>query len=291
MPSKAEEPGRESEESEDEKIGVQLPFMRLISAMITIIATGIFPCTVISYLYFWTVNIVPPLLVAKLIWFLTVPVMFWVIYYLYIYVTVLVTKVFLLYFDKQCDIPEGVIQRQFKEKSHPDYRILHYYHMRGAIIKYAIWIAQKSPFPGMLHRILVYFGHNEIGARVIYENCFVGLEFAFIGDDAVVEIGSALSTHVVESLYGSLWIKRITFKDRSVIGINNIIGPGTTLQEENHMGDNCMSFLNWPLVMGEGNKCPFFVGSPAKQNYFKIFFEDGQLKEEYYRLVGDTFDN
>ncbi|MBD3188816.1 hypothetical protein GF325_18450 [Candidatus Bathyarchaeota archaeon] len=274
--------------TKDEQVGVKLPFSRLASSIIMIIISGLFPCSFVCVLYFHVLNYLAPSVITSIAWVVLLPAFFWAMYYLYLGITVLVTKAFLVYFDRQCELPEGVIQRQFKDPSHPDYKILHFYHMRGAIIKYALWITQKSPFPGMVHKVLVFFGHNQIGRHVIYENCFLGLEFAFIGDGAVIETGAALSTHVVESLYGNLWIKRLELKRDSTTGVNTIIGPGIIVEEDSQVGDNCMAFMNWPLVQKEGNSSKFFNGSPAKQRDFVKFFAEGDLKKQYLELLGNS---
>ncbi len=124
-------------ELSNEDVGVTLPFKRLVSSMVTIIVSGLIPVCILVFLFAWMAGLLPKTFLAALLVFCTVPVFSWSLYFLYLLVTVLVTKGFLNYYNKKSPAEPGVLVRQFKDRTHPDYRKLHYYHMRGAIIKYS----------------------------------------------------------------------------------------------------------------------------------------------------------
>jgi acetyltransferase-like isoleucine patch superfamily enzyme len=272
----------------DEQVGVKLPFSDLVSAMLAIMCTGLVVDVFLAWGIFLFIDMTPASALFLLIWIIGAPVLFWILYFVYFGFTVLVTTGFLRYYDKKSPPTTKVLKRQFKDKNHPDYKLLHYYHMRGAIIKYSLWFAQKSPFPGLLQRVLRLYGHNEIGNRVMYDNCFPGLEFTAIADDVVMEPGTSLSTHVVESLYGNLVIANVTLGEGAVVGINSIVGPGITVAPGFQMGDNNMAYQNWPLVKQAGNDSTFFNGSPAKQSASDAMFADGELKQRYLAALKKT---
>jgi hypothetical protein len=265
----------------DEQVGVKLPFTDLVSAMLAIICTGLVVDVFLAWGITILVNLTPSSVLYLLAWILAAPIIFWILYFVYFGLSVLVTHGFLAYYDKKSPPTTKVLKRQFKDKNHPDYKHLHYYHMRGAIIKYSLWLAQKSSFPGLLQRVLIFYGHNEIGKRVMYENCFPGLEFSVIGDDVVLEAGTSLSTHVVESLYGNLVIEKVSVMAGAVVGINSIVGPGIVVSPGFQMGDNNMAYQNWPLVKKAGVDSTFFNGSPSKQCASDSMFADGELKRLY----------
>ncbi|NMC03852.1 MAG: hypothetical protein GYA24_01510 [Candidatus Lokiarchaeota archaeon] len=270
----------------NEQFGVKLPFLDLVSAMLAIICTGLFMDVFLAWGIVILVDSLPASSWTLLFWIVFSPALFWILYFIYIGFTVLVTRGFLAYYDKKSPPTRKVLKRQFKDKTHPDYKQLHYYHMRGAIIKYSLWITQKSPFPGLMTRLLRHYGHNEIGNRVMYENCFPGLEFTTIGDDVAMNPGSSLSTHVVESLYGNLVIEQITLGAGSVVGMNSIIGPGIVVPPRFQVGDNNMTYQNWPIVQQPGNASTFFNGSPSKQCAVDTMFADGDLKRQYLAALG-----
>ncbi len=270
----------------DEQVGVKLPFINIVSAQLVIMVTGLVIDTILAWGIIIIVQLTPSTPMFLLAWIIAAPVLFWALYFIYLGFTVLATHAYLKYYDMKSPAVTKVLKRQFKDKNHPDYKMLYYYHMRGAIIKYSLWLAQKSPFPGLLQRMLRHYGHNEIGKRVLYENCFPALEFANIRDDVILEAGTSLSTHVVESLYGRLVIEKVWIKERAVVGINSIVGPGIVIDRDSQVGDNNMAYQNWPLVKQAGMKSAFFNGSPAKQCAADPMFADGELKRQYLASLG-----
>ena len=270
----------------DEEIGVVLPMKRLVLHMVVILITGLVPDCFIVVFYLWLVSITPTSTIFAIAWLIAAPLLFWLLYFIYWGITVILTHVFLVYYDFRSPAEQGIVlKRQFKDKTHKDYKKLHYYHMRGAIVKYSLWITQKCPVPNLLKHVLNFYGHNKIESSAIYENVYPGLEFTEIKDNAVVEVGSCLSTHVVESLYGNLTIGKIVLEENSVIGLNTVIGPGVTLIKDCQVGDNCMAFQNWPLVPQEPGCGAFFNGSPAKCSNLDMMFADGMLKEQYLKTL------
>ncbi|MHA1792448.1 MAG: hypothetical protein ACTSVI_07370 [Promethearchaeota archaeon] len=221
----------------------------------------------------------------KLSWFLGLPGILWLVYFTYLFLSLLITKIFVNYFNKKSPPTTGVLKRQFKDTTHPDFIKIHYYHMRGAIIKYTLWLLQKCPFPSLAHFFLRHVTHNKIGHNVIYENCFVGLEFTDIGNDCVIEVGSAISAHVVESLYGNLVLDEIKINDGAIVGYNTIIGPGVLIPSGFVVGDNSMSYKSWPLKERDGIKSEFFIGTPAKHEPIEMIFAEGDLKDSFKKLV------
>ena len=255
---------------------------RLVLHMVVILIIGLVPDYFMILFYGWLVSITPASLVFTIAWFITAPLLFWALYFVYWGSTVIMTHVFLAYYDTRSPAEADiVIKRQFKDKTLLDYKKLHYYHMRGAIVKYSLWITAKCPVPSLLKRVLNYYGHNKIDSpTVIYENLYPGLEFTEIKHNAVLEVGSTLSTHVVESLYGNLVIGKIVLEPNSIVGVNTVVGPGIIVPENCAVGDNCMTFKNWPLEHQEPG-CGFFNGSPAKCASLEMMFADGPLKEQY----------
>lgn len=273
---------KSKKEMTDEEIGVVLPMKRLVLHMVVVLIIGLVPDYFMVLFYIWLVSITPASILFAIAWLVAAPLLFWLLYFIYWGSTVLLTSVFLSYYDMRSSAEQGIVlKRQFKDKAHKDYKKLHYYHMRGAIVKYSLWITQKCPIPSLLKRVLNFYGHNSIERSVIYENLYPGLEFTEIKDNAVVEVGSCLSTHVVESLYGNLVIGKIVLGKNSIIGSNTVIGPGITLADDCQVGDNCMAFQNWPL---EG-ALNFFNGSPAKCSNIDAMFADGSLKDHYFETT------
>ncbi|MHA1796306.1 MAG: hypothetical protein ACTSUK_09340, partial [Promethearchaeota archaeon] len=91
---------------------------------------------------------------------------------------------------------------------------------------------------------------------------------------------------VVDSLYGKLIRGKILMDKNSIVGSNNIIGPGTIFKKEYQVGDASMTFMKWPLDKTKEFEFVYFSGTPAKQVDFKKFFAQGsKLKEEFFNSM------
>ncbi|MFX0099277.1 MAG: hypothetical protein ACFFCS_06810 [Candidatus Hodarchaeota archaeon] len=262
----------------DEIIGVRLPVIKIGISSLIVILSGMFPGMLVVYFCAMLFSLIPAGIISSIVFILFLPVLFWIVYFVYVLTAVLVTKLFLLYYHARSEPILKTLNRQFKDRSHPDYKRVHYYHMRGAIIKYTVWVTQKVPFPVLNQWVMKFYGTNKIGKRVLYEVCGVGMEFCNIGDDVVIEVGTALSSHVVDALYGNIILATVDIGNGASIGINSPIGPGTVLKENYHVGDNCMTFIKWPIQQKEGQSGRFFNGCPVQHCEFEEFIADDELK-------------
>ena len=129
------------------------------------------------------------------------------------------------YFEKKCPPREGVFSREFKGNNVANPEV-HYYHLRGFLYKWPVFIAKKSIFPWMVNYTLRKVGGNRIHRDAQYGDCFVGLEYTEIGKQAVMMDGSGLSSHVVDSLFGSLSLQTIHIGNRATLHSNLIVAPG-----------------------------------------------------------------
>jgi len=201
-----------------------------------------------------------------------------------IYLTILstgfVSRLFVNYWHKKSPPEEGLYIRKFDGKDVIDPRIK-YYHYRGFIIKYPLWLASKSPFPWLGAWILRYIGHNKIPKSVVFMDAYPGLEFTFFEDDVILMMGSSFSTHVVDSLYGNLTIKRIVTGKFSTIYPNSIFGPGVVIHQYSNLLPSTIGPKDW--TTNETNK--FYSGVPGKpidDKYSGVFSRlKNELKEEF----------
>ncbi len=279
------------EEIPDEEVGVRLPLRRTAFMIVTIIVAGLVPDHLIALGVLWLVSVTPPTWVALAAWIVLAPLVFWLLYLVYIGVTVAVTRTFLAYLDRRSRPSSAILKRQFKDENHPDYRTVHFYHLRGAIVKYAVWIVLKCPFPSMIVHVSSFLGQNSRGKRILHDNSYPGLELTTIKDDVLLEAGSAVSSHVVESLYGNLVRQKVEVGKGVVLGVNAVIGPGSVVPDGYHIGDNSIVYPKWPLVKQEGIEGNFFNGMPARHCDELSMFADGTLKEKYKLLQRENKKN
>lgn len=179
--------------------------------------------------------------------------------FMFIWIQIGIAMLFDAYWNRKSPPVEGLFQRTFGEKDVADPRIK-YYHYRGFIIKNPLWYASKSPFPWLINTVLVKVGHNQIDKNVVYMDACPSLEFGTVNKDAVIMMGVLYSSHVIDSLYGNLTIKRVTIGENSILYPNSVFAPGTTIQ------DNCnmLPFSMTPKDYRTEDNSKYYNGTPAK---------------------------
>jgi hypothetical protein len=163
------------------------------------------------------------------------------------------------YWNRKSPPTEGLFYRTFSKKDVADPRIK-YYHYRGFIIKNPLWYASKSPFPWLINLVLTKVGHNVIDKSVIYIDAAPSLEFTTVKKNAVVMMGVLYSSHVIDSLYGNLTIKRVIIGENAILYPNSVFAPGTTIDKNCNMLPHTMT----PKDFKTDENKKFYNGTPAK---------------------------
>lgn len=191
--------------------------------------------------------------------FLVFPLLFLFLYYVYITVLIEICALWVKYWNKKSPPLEGIFSRNLDEST-PEGKLLKYYHKRGFIIKFPVWLAKKSPFPWLVNRVLRRIGHNQIGKNVINCDNFVGLEFTRLGDNSFMYPSSAISSHAVNSIFGKISIIEVKFAKDTILYPNVIAGPGSKTKEGFIIYPNSVLHKNW---RGKPN-IEYYQGSPGQ---------------------------
>ncbi|MFX1381478.1 MAG: hypothetical protein ACFFBP_03470 [Promethearchaeota archaeon] len=199
-------------------------------------------------------------LISSVIHFLLLPGFLLFLYYLYLIILIETAAIFTRRWNKKSPPKQGVFKRDFKDKKSEIGRIIHYYHKRGYIIKFPMWLTSKSPFPWLINRTLRRIGHNKIGKNVIYCDAYVGLEFTEIGDNTFIYPTSALSSHEVNSIFGKLSMLEIKIGQNNVLFPGTVVGPGVLTENNNLFYPATILPKNWRGVSGKLK----YQGSPGR---------------------------
>ncbi len=184
---------------------------------------------------------------------------------LWIVLTIEFAAVITRYWRKKSTPVEGVFHRTFTNGNVED-EYLKYYHDRGYIIKFPVWLASKSPFPWLLKYVLVRIGYqNRIGNNVTFMDTIPGLEFTTIKDNVIYYPGSSTASHVVDSIFGNITIKELTIEENSSVFPHTIIGPGVLLQKNSALLPRSAGIKDW---RSQADK-KYYSGSPGSpiKNY------------------------
>ena len=198
--------------------------------------------------------------ILPLIHLLLLPLLFLALYYVYLIVLIEFTALWVRRWNKKFPSKEGVFKRVLDDTNSEEGRMMKYYHKRGFIIKFPIWLTSKSPFPWLVNRTLRRISHNKIGKNVIYSDAYVGLEFTDIGDNTFIYPTSSLSSHAVNSIFGKITILEIKIGKNNTLYPGIIMGCGALTTDDNVIYPNTVLHKSWRGKLGKF----YYQGSPGR---------------------------
>lgn len=201
-----------------------------------------------------------PLQIPLIIHLIILPGIFLVLYYLYIIFLIEFSAFWTRRWHKKSPPKQGIFPRILDDHNSPEGKMIKYYHKRGFIIKFPIWLSSKSPFPWLVNRALRKIGHNKIKSNVIYCDSYVGLEFTDLGENSFIYPTTSLSSHAVNSIFGKLSILEIKLGKNTTLYPGIIAGPGVLTTEDNVVYPNTVLHKNW---RGKPDKY-YYQGSPGR---------------------------
>jgi len=198
--------------------------------------------------------------IPPIIHIFTLPVVFLILYYVYLIVLIEFTALWARSWNKKSPPKQGVFKRVLDDVNSEEGKLMKYYHKRGFIIKFPIWLTSKSPFPWLVNRALRRISHNKIGKNVIYNDAYVGLEFTDIEDNAFFYPTSGLSSHAVNTIFGKITIIEIKIGKNNTFYPGTIMGCGALSTDDNVIYPNTVLHKNW---RGKPGKL-YYQGSPGR---------------------------
>ncbi|MBY9008905.1 MAG: hypothetical protein KGD74_03455 [Candidatus Lokiarchaeota archaeon] len=182
------------------------------------------------------------------------------LYFLYLILLIEFTALWTGRWNKKSPPVEGVFRRVLDDKEGDEGKMMKYYHKRGFIIKFPMWLTSKSPFPWLVNRTLRRIGHNKLGKNVIYCDAYVGLELTELGDNVFIYPTSALSSHAVNTIFGKISMMKIKMGKNTTLYPGVIMGPNALTTDNNVIFPNTVLHKNW---RGKPDKL-YYQGSPGR---------------------------
>ena len=198
--------------------------------------------------------------IPQIIHFLLLPGFLLFLYFIYLILLIEFTALWTRRWSKKSPPKEGVFKRVLDDVNSEEGKMMKYYHKRGFIIKYPMWLTSKSPFPWLVNRALRRISHNKIGKNVIYCDSYVGLEFTDLGDNVFFYPTSALSSHAVNTIFGKISMMEIKLGKNTTFYPGIIAGPNALTKDNNVIFPNTVLHKNW---RGKPDKY-YYQGSPGR---------------------------
>jgi len=218
----------------------------------------------LGVLYAYSFLRISPILQATML-----PLLFMVNYWLYIVGMSKICALLNKYYEKQSPPHEGLYSREFTKHNVAD-RDVHFYHLRGFMYKWPVWVSKKSIFPWLVNFVLRDIAGNKIHKNAMYGDAYVSLEFTELEEGAVVQEASVISSHVVDSIFGNLTIERVTVRKNGVMTCTAVMAPGGVVGPGSSVGPKTMVPKKWVVDRPDTK---FVWGVPAKQSEYYDFLE------------------
>ena len=256
----------ENIDNQEEKQTVELPALDFFKINFLSFLIPLYPCVGLFLLFEYCISIL--FLIPMYIHLLVLPAFLVGLYYLYLILLVEFTALWANYWHRKSPPIQGVFKRVLDDVKSKEGQMIKYYHKRGFIIKFPMWLTSKSMWPWLVNRTLKKIGHNKIGKNVIYCDGYVGLEFTDLGDNVFIYPSSALSSHAVNSIFGKITMLEIKLSKNTTFYPGNIAGPGALTTENNVIFPNTVLHKSW-----RGKPDAFYYqgspGKPIKVNHLK----------------------
>ncbi|TXT62868.1 MAG: hypothetical protein BAJALOKI3v1_480011 [Promethearchaeota archaeon] len=191
---------------------------------------------------------------------LLIPFLLFFLYYAYILILIEFSYYWVKIWNKSHPPKQGIFQRNLDNLNNKEGKILKYYHRRGFIIKFPVWLSSKSPFPWLVNRALRRIGHNELSENVIFCDSFAGLEFTKINENVFLYPTAAISSHAVNTIFGKISMMEVYLEKNTTFYPCVIAGPNAKTEKNYTIYPLSVLHKNW---RGKANK-EIYSGSPAK---------------------------
>jgi hypothetical protein len=237
---------------------VELPALDFFKINFISFLVPLYVCLCLFLLFEY--GIINLLSVPPIIHLIILPGFFLLLYYIYLIILIEFTASWARRWNKKSPPKQGVFRRVLDDIKSEEGKMMKYYHKRGFIIKFPMWLTSKSPFPWLVNRTLRRISHNKIGKNVIYSDAYVGLEFTDIGDNTFIYPSSGLSSHAVNSIFGKITMLEVKIGKNNTLYPGIIMGCGALSTDNNVIYPNTVLHKSW---RGKPGKY-YYQGSPGR---------------------------
>ena len=207
----------------------------------------------IYWQYLWNSN-------SKIVFFIFLPLLFFLMYITTIFVSLFLAKVMLIIINFLHKPREGIFLR---DNSDRDYR---FWSLRNVIKKWPIWLSHKFPVPFLDNICFKVFGVKTKFSNSLFEG-WVDCEFIEFGKGVIIGKSSIIQSSLIVG--SNLIIKKTIIGDNAHIGAHTVVMPGT------HIGKNCILAASSATTVDQYLEPNWiYIGLPAKKYRKNPFFEE-----------------
>ena len=202
---------------------------------------------------------------------LFLPLAIFSMYFIFIFATLLISKLFLILINLIHKPREGIFKAEIGD---PDFE---FWTLRIELKKLVLWLIRNCPFPWLDFIAFKWFG-AVIDSSSHLQDSWTDIEFIKFGRRVMVGQAAVVMTSMVIGNY--LIIKKIIFEDYALVGGVTTIAPGTVFGADTMLGAASITTPNQVLEPGW-----IYTGIPARK--FKPNLTAESRKDLIYRVDVD----
>jgi acetyltransferase-like isoleucine patch superfamily enzyme len=195
-----------------------------------------------------------------------IPLVFIVTMGFFVTGTTLFIKIFLSYYDKKAEIPEGTY-----ELDDPRAKI---FKIKYFLRLFGLHIFHGTPFKIADTFALRLWGNVKLEKNVKMEDAFIDPQYLEVGDYSQIALGARVHTHDI--IDGKLFIKKVKIGRNVIIGAYTHIKPGVIISD-----GSVTAVAAWLRKNQNCKRAALWVGKPAAELPLLFLTKSARLEGKY----------
>lgn len=244
---------------------------KLFAMKVVVVIGGCVIGLIFPYLYFifFQAFYSPTNQLINILLLIPIPILFIVTMGCFIIGTTVFTKLFLMYYDRKVEIPEG-----YYELDDPRAKI---FKIKYLLRLFGLRLFRGTPFKIIDTYAIEFWGTTTLGRNVVLEEAIVDPQYLDIGNNVVMGAGVRIHTHDI--IDGKLYIKRVKIGNNVVIGGCSHFKPGVEIAD-----GSVIAAAAWLRKNRKCKRPALWMGKPAFELPLDILTRTAGLEKK----VADT---
>ena len=194
------------------------------------------------------------------------PIVFLVSIGFFILGTVLFTKIFLIYYDRKGEIPEGTYDLNDPRAK--------WFKIKYILRMFGLRLFHGTPFKIADTFALRFWGKIKLGKNVKFDDAIVDPQYLEVGDYSQIAAGARVHTH--EIIDNKLYIKKVKIGKVIMVGTYSHLKPGVEFVDESVCGVGA-----WFPENTKYTRPALFIGKPASELPLSMLTKSARLEGKY----------
>ncbi|MDD1778908.1 MAG: hypothetical protein LUQ65_12155 [Candidatus Helarchaeota archaeon] len=247
---------------------IKISEIRLLLMKFTVILGGSMLGLTSSYLYalifqnFYS----PTNQFLNILLLILVPTVFLISIGFFIVGSALIIKIFLIYYDRKGDIPEGTYELDDPRAK--------WFKIKYLLRMFGLRLFHGTPFKITDTFALRFWGKVKLGKNVKFDDAIVDPQYLEVGDYSQIAAGARVHTHYI--IDNKLYVKTVKIGKNVMVGTYSHLKPGVEIAD----GSVC-GVAVWFPENSQYTRPALFIGKPAAELPLSMLTKSARLEGKY----------